>query len=385
MERKKSYTKKICNIVILLGIIWNMISINEMTCYAASFQKTKPAGIMSTTVNGKVVLTWESLKNADGYCLYEKGETTQEETQTQKYHLVCRTKKCKVVLNGREPEGTYRYYVKAYKVQATGKKRYSKKSQVVSVTIPTTGTSTVKNFLQTALAPVGNTMYVWGGGWNKEDTAAGKEAKRTGLSKSWRTFAKNKKASYNYRNYHYQIHDGLDCSGYVGWCVYNVTNTKNNQKGYVYSASKQAKKFASLGYGRYRSAQKVKNYKAGDIMSSTCSCCGHVWIVLGQCKDGSVVLVHASPPGVQINGTTTPNGKKNSQAYRLAKKYMKKYYPKWYKKYAKVSRGATYLSHYGQMRWRTTGEDVVLSDPENYQKMSAEQVLKDLFDDRTQN
>lgn len=360
-------------IIITIGIIWTMMSLYDFNSYAATtFKKTKTVGVMSTTVEGKIVLTWEKMNNADGYRVYEA-------SSGEKYHLISQTKKTKIILKGRVKGETYRYYVKAYKMKSNGKKTYSKASKKVSVRIPEQGVSTIKNFLQTAIAPVGSTMYVWGGGWNKEDTAAGKEARRTGLSKSWRTFAKKQAADYNYNNYRYQIHDGLDCSGYVGWCVYNVMNIQNNQPGYVLSASKQAKKFSRLGFGKYRSASKVRNYKAGDIMSSTCSCCGHVWIVIGQCQDGSVVLVHASPPGVQINGTTTPDGKKNSQAYRLAKKYMKKYYPSWHQKYAEVSRGPAYLSHYGQMRWNTTGGAVYLSDPEKYQKMSAEKILKDLF------
>ena len=157
-----------------------------------------------------------------------------------------------------------------------------------------------------------------------------------------------------------------------------MLNTKNNQKGYVYSASNQAEKLSALGFGSYRS-QVEKDYQPGDIMSSTCSCCGHVWIVLGECSDGSVVLLHSSPAGVQISGTVTPEGKSNSKAIKLAKKYMKKYYPAWYKKYPNVERGLSYLSHYGQMRWKTTGDNVVLSDPDGYSKMSAEEVLKDLF------
>lgn len=350
-----------------------MMSIYDFKSFAATpLKKMRPVGIMSTAVDGNVVITWEAMKQADGYRIYEA-------LPDQKYQLVCQTKKCKIVLRERKKGLYYRYYVKAYKDTSNGKKIYSKQSKKVSVYIPQKGISTIKNFLQTAIAPVGSTMYVWGGGWNKADTAAGKEAKRTGLSVAWRTFAKNKKASYNYNNYRYQIHDGLDCSGYVGWSIYNVMNTTNNKGGYVYSASKQAKKFAELGFGSYRGSEKVKNYKAGDIMSSTCSCCGHVWIVIGQCQDGSVVLVHASPPGVQINGTTTPGGKKNSQAYRLAKKYMKQYYPAWYKKFSQVSKGPAYLSHYGQMRWETTGEEVYLSDPEGYQNMSAKAILKDLY------
>ncbi|MCR5700820.1 MAG: hypothetical protein K6G76_01600 [Lachnospiraceae bacterium] len=249
-----------------------------------------------------------------------------------------------------------------------------------SATSAETKDFTIKDFLQTAIKPIGSTMYVWGGGWNKADTAAGKEAKTIGVSPSWKKFADKQKAGYDYRKYRYQIHDGLDCSGYVGWCVYNVRNTENNKKGYVYSASKQAKKLSKLGFGKYTDRKKVKDYKPGDIMSSTCGCCGHVYIVIGRCDDGSVVLVHASPPGVQISGTVTPSGKKNSQAYKLANKYMKKYYKKWTDKYPVMCKGTTYLTHYSRMRWNVTGTKAVLSDPDGYLDMSPEEVLEDLFD-----
>jgi len=367
------YTRILRNIVIAFGILCIMMGLYNFESYAAtSFKKTKPVGVMSTSVDGTIVLTWEPLKNADGYRIYEA-------LPNGKYKLVSQTKSCKMLLKGKAKGITYRYYIRAYKNTSKGKKQYSKQSKKVSVHVAEEGVSTVKNFLQTAIAPIGSTMYVWGGGWNKADTAAGREAKTVGLSFGWRDFAKNKTASYDYNNYRYQIHNGLDCSGYVGWCVYNVMNTSNNKEGYVYSASKQAKKFSEMGFGNYRTSSKVHNYKAGDIMSSTCSCCGHVWIVIGECDDGSVVLVHASPPGVQLSGTPTLEGKKNSQAYRLAKKYMKKYYKSWYKKFPEVRKGSSYLSHYGQMRFKTSGDDVILSDPDGYQQMSAKEVLKDLF------
>lgn len=339
-----------------------------------AFKKEKPVGVMATAVNGRIAVSWEPVSGADEYEVYEAKEGSSL------YTRVGTTADCRAVLEEKEAGAVYSYYVRACKNPGSGKKSYSKKSAVVSTTVAAEGISTIKNFLKTALAPVGSAMYVWGGGWNEEDTGAGPEAVRIGVSPSWRSFASGKNSSYNYKDYRYQIHKGLDCSGYVGWTVYNVLNTKEGEEGYVYSASKQAKKFSELGFGSYSSANQIKNYKAGDIMSSTCKCCGHVWIVVGQCSDGSVVLLHSSPAGVQINGTVTPQGKKNSQAVALAKKYMKKYYGEWYQKFPKVDRGSSYLSHYGQMRWRTTGKNVVLSDPDGYQDMSAEEVLKALFE-----
>lgn len=365
----------------ILVIVWIMMNLFSFQCEAkTAFKKAKPVGVMSTAVNNQIAVSWEPVSGAAGYEIYEAVEQLPESADKRlEYALVKRTRNCQYVLKEKEAGATYFYYIRAYKKEKNGKKTYSKKSAIVSTTVAVEGASTIKNFLLTALAPVGSTMYVWGGGWNKADTGAGPEAKRIGLSPAWRSFAKGKKSSYNYKNYRYRIHKGLDCSGYVGWTVYNVLNTKKNKKGYVYSASKQAKKFSELGFGSYKGANEIKNYKAGDIMSSTCSCCGHVWIVVGQCRDGSVVLLHSSPAGVQLNGTVTPKGKKNSQAVKLAKKYMKKYYKSWYQRYSKMDRGSSYLSHYGQMRWKTTGKNVVLSDPDGYQNMSAEKVLKDLF------
>ncbi|MCC8104752.1 MAG: Ig-like domain-containing protein [Clostridiales bacterium] len=234
--------------------------------------------------------------------------------------------------------------------------------------------STLKTLLLTALEPVGSTMYVWGGGWNKADTGAGIEAVSIGVTSKWKAFFKKQTNSYNYQNTRYQIHNGLDCSGYIGWCIYNILNTTDGNAGYVMSASKMASNFASRGWGTYRPASSVKNYRAGDIMSSS----GHVWMVVGQCGDGSVVLLHSSPPGVRLCGTPSSSGKTSSQAVKLAASYMKQYFPEWYKKYPSCSVSASYLSGYSQMRWNISGKSI-MTDPDGYRNMSAGEILKDLF------
>ncbi len=236
--------------------------------------------------------------------------------------------------------------------------RYTKYSKVIHVKISETAqTSTLKKLLQTGLMPVGRTMYIWGGGWNKEDTGAGAVARTIGISPRWEQFFKEQTASYNYQNTRYQIEDGLDCSGYIGWCIYNVLNKKSGKEGYVMPAQKMAREFANRGWGNqiedgldcsgyigwciynvlnkksgkegyvmpaqkmarefanrgwgmYRSKSSVRDYQAGDIMSSG----GHVWMAVGQCDDGSAVILHASPPGVQLAGTPARNGRADSQA-----------------------------------------------------------------------
>lgn len=370
--------RKILHISAVIGIIWIMMNLFPFPCKAkTAFEREQPPGVMATAVDSRIVISWEPLIGADGYEIYEATETAGTRCA---YTRILRTKKTRVLLKEKPAGTTCIYRVRAFQAAEDGARVYSKKSKAASTTVAKKGVSTVKNFLLTALAPVGSTMYVWGGGWNEADTGAGPDAMRIGLSPAWRSFAADQTAAYDYKNYRYQIHRGLDCSGYVGWSVYNVLHTKNNEKGYVCSASRQAKAFSELGFGSYRRAEEIRNYKAGDIMSSSCKCCGHVWIALGQCGDGSVVLLHSSPCGVQIGGTVTPKGKKNSEAVRLAAKYMKKYYRSWYERFPKVDRGSSYLSHYGQMRWKTSGAGVVLSDPDGLQGMSAAQVLKALFE-----
>ncbi len=232
------------------------------------------------------------------------------------------------------------------------------------------GERTVYNLLLTAIEPLGHTMYVWGGGWNEEDTAAGEEARSIGESPRWKEFFNLQDGTYNYKNTRYQIHDGLDCSGYIGWVVYNVFEDEDGAPGYVGKAAKMAEEFAGKGWGSYTPAGAVTDWKPGDIMSMK----GHVWLSLGMCEDQSVVFLHASPPGVILSGTYLPDGSR-SQAVELAEAYMRTYYPDWYAKYPECARAYQYLTDSGRMRWNET-----LADEERIQEMTAEEVLKELFD-----
>ena len=245
---------------------------------------------------------------------------------------------------------------------------------------------TIKNFLMTGLEPMGTTMYLYGGGWNEEDTGAGTEARTIGLSPRWAEFASKQTSSYNYKDYNYKtdpnvIHDGLDCSGYVGWVLYNTLETEDGKEGYVDYNNKVLERLQSEGYGTITKASNVTDYKPGDIMKTP----DHVWIVVGPCDDGSVVLMHSSPPGVQFSGTPTPSGKTSSEAVTIAAYYKEAYYKSWYNRYPSSSKGMSYLSGYDQFRWTTSGSDSdgssnnSFSDPEGYQNMTAVEVLKNLF------
>ena len=359
MNNKKKWYLTFLVLVILLFV-------SGISVQAADMSRT--AIKISVKRSGCTVkVSWSKRKNASGYQVYlynSNGKLLKKEDTT----------KTSVSFKELDMQKTYHIRVRGYQKKGS-KKIYTKYSAVSKVSIPYIQTkSTLKKLLQTALQPVGSTLYVWGGGWNEADTGAGEEAVTIGVSPQWKSFFEKQNKNYDYHTTRYQIHDGLDCSGYIGWCIYNIMNTKSGKKGYVMSASKMAKNFSNRGWGTYTSKGKVKNYRAGDIMSSS----GHVWMVVGQCSDGSVVMLHASPPGVQLCGTPSRTGKANSKAVSLAKKYMKKYFPQYYKKYPNCARGSSYLTDYAQMRWNVSGTSV-MSDPDGYRNMTADQILKDLF------
>ncbi len=231
---------------------------------------------------------------------------------------------------------------------------------------------TVRRFLENALKPMGTTLYVYGGGWNKEDTGAGEEATTLGLSPAWGEFYRSQDASYDSSQYRYQIEKGLDCSGYVGWTIYNTLETENGKPGYVFLSREFGDRLAEMGYGNNVPREAVDGYIPGDIMSSSIDY--HVWISLGQCPDGSVVLLHSSPPGVRICGTAAPDGTQSSQAVSIAERFMSERYPDWYSRYPDCYKGMSYLTNYSRFRW---GD--IMYDPDGYGSLTPEQVLTDLF------
>lgn len=47
---------------------------------------------------------------------------------------------------------------------------------------------TTTDFLRNALKPVGQTLYIYGGGWNEAQTGSGTESLTLDLSKEWKSF-----------------------------------------------------------------------------------------------------------------------------------------------------------------------------------------------------
>ena len=275
----------------------------------------------------------------------------------------------------------------------------------------TPGERTLKNYLQTAMNPVGTALYVYGGSWDWQDVNSSNQALTIGLPQSWIDFFQQQDANYTYKNsadpaHSYYPHNswnqyyyaGVDCSAYIGWTVYNVMHTESTTNdlsdGYVMSAVKMAKTFADKGWGTW--TRDIKSFKPGDIFSMS----GHVWTVLGVCDDGSIVFLHSTPSdskagqgggGVQLSALN-PNSDndKNCEAYKLVTKYMTKYYPEWstrydavlrsYDSYATPASGSEYSKTWsGNFSWNLDGTG--LTDPDGYADMSAAEILADLFGD----
>ena len=276
------------------------------------------------------------------------------------------------------------------------------------VVFGTPGERTLRNFLRTALEPVGTTLYIYGGGWNWQDDAASIQAKSLGVSNDWVKFFNETDAGFTYKDidgdeekrdpansyypfgsYNEYYYAGLDCSGYVGWAFYNTVETENGAEGYVIPACGMSAMFADLGYGtvihELPEDEKWEDIiRPGDIMSLD----GHVWICLGKCSDESIVILHATPSfsrmgqpggGVQI-GAVGPD--ETCEAYVLADQYMSAYYPEWYERYPAALKDAeSYFTFEdedaGLFSWDTKSGPV--SDPDGLQDMDAGEILKVLF------
>ncbi len=224
--------------------------------------------------------------------------------------------------------------------------------------------SSIQNLLQKALQPVGSTMYIWGGGWDSDDKCAGATSTQLGLSAQWEYFAKQQDENYDFNNHRLERENGLDCSGYIGWVVYNTFETKSGKEGYVVTSTDMAKNYADRGWGTY--IECPTEFLVGDIVSMD----GHVWISLGTCTDGSVLLVHASPPGVSVCGTALEDGSE-SIAVKLATEYMRKHHPEWQEKYPNRTVAHAYLENVSLMRWNHK----TMSDAKELQLFSAEELL----------
>lgn len=260
------------------------------------------------------------------------------------------------------------------------------------------GVRTLKNFLKTALEPVGTSLYIYGGSWDWQDKGGSLGARTIGLSPKIVDFFNEQGKTYSYINkrfpsqsyYPHQAinqyyYAGMDCSGYVGWSIYNLMNTENGKAGYVEGSNSMAKNFANkYHFGTFTKNFNKKSIKPGDIFSMP----GHVWICVGGCEDGSFVILHSTPsssvygyPGGGVQLSAIGENRK-CEAYQLADYYMKKYYPKWSDRYPVIFRNykaftAMKKSDNGKFSWYSDKRGLL--DPEGLRGLGAKEVLKELF------
>ena len=248
------------------------------------------------------------------------------------------------------------------------------------------GERTLRSFLSNALMPVGRTLYVYGGGWNWQDTGASELCRSTALPDVWQRFFQSQTGRYNYKDpspaesyypfggWNEYYYAGLDCSGYVGWAVNRTLNAADGGEGFVCSASRQAEELAAQGLGSVR--HSTADLHPGDVVSIS----GHVWICLGCCSDGSIVILHSTPNpsrtgekggGVQLGAI---GGSTACEAYRLADQYLSRNYPAWYERYApSLKSPGSYLAASAVFTWSA------LSDPDGVKTMQAPELMRLLF------
>ena len=221
-------------------------------------------------------------------------------------------------------DGNKYYFDKETGVMATGdvtidgQKYHFNSNGILSNTTSPTGSRTIKNYLAGALQPVGQALYVWGGGWN--------DSTRKGTSQTMTDFYNSQSSSYDYNNYRdlstANRAKGFDCSGFVGWSAYQVMQSKSGVgSGYTVVSGEIGSYYKSMGWGSILTQANLASddwtVYPGDVGYDS----GHTWIILGQCADKSAVIVHSTPnAGVQIAGTPTPSGGYSSQAIALAQK-----------------------------------------------------------------
>lgn len=249
---------------------------------------------------------------------------------------------------------------------------------------PIPGCTTVTNLLATALLPAGHTLYVYGGGWDYGDTGSGPQSTTLGLSPFWGRFFVSQSTDYDFRRFRGDginpyYYAGLDCSGYLGWVLYNTLCCQSGDAGFVFPSTHFAKTLATkYGLGSFSSDPNL--LRCGDLFSMK----GHVWLCVGHCPDGSMVILHSTPSlsitgvpggGVQLSALGADN---RCQAAQLAHHYMRRLAPIWMERYSIM---VYPYEIYTQITDSETGCFLwsALSDPQQLYTKTAEEILCLLF------
>ncbi len=262
----------------------------------------------------------------------------------------------------------------------------ARRDSIASAVIP--GKKTLTNLLKTAIAPMGRTLYVFGGAWNWQDNGGDANSTTIGVPPDWIDFFNSNDASYEYKNpdptisyypflgyneYHYC---GADCSGFVGWTVYNTLHDQPGGQSYVMSSRIMAQTLADTYHlGTF---SKDQDLMTGDIVSMP----GHVYMVIGRCDDGSLLIAHSTVNHGQGSGPqlSAVSNDPNCEAAELARRYMARF-PEWHVRYdTMVKDPAVYLDFasqptYGHFTWSPD----ILPDPDGLKDKTPQEILEIIF------
>lgn len=259
---------------------------------------------------------------------------------------------------------------------------YETAKDVLRAAVP--GRRTVLNLLRTAMQPMGTTLYIYGGGWNEQDTGADVAARAPLPSPAWRAFFLSQNAAYDYRRFLDPRFRrcGLDCSGYLGWTLCAALHSKPQNEGYVCPSTEMAGRLAARGLGTL--LRSPTDFLPGDVFSMS----GHVWLCVGACRDGSLVIAHSSPTpdrigtgrggGVQLSALPPDDSNLSCEALTLARHYMRRF-PTWSARYAAQAKPRAQYTVLPDNPNSGLFRFTALSDPENIKKQDAPTILSALF------
>ncbi|WP_418985238.1 hypothetical protein [Agathobaculum sp.] len=246
------------------------------------------------------------------------------------------------------------------------------------------GRRTVLNLLRTAMQPIGTTLYIYGGGWNEQDTGADVAARAPLPSPAWRAFFLSQNVAYDYRRFLDPRFRrcGLDCSGYLGWTLCATLHSEPQNEGYVCPSTEMAGRLAARGLGTL--LRFPTDFLPGDVFSMS----GHVWLCVGACRDGSLVIAHSSPTpdrigtgrggGAQLSALPPDDSNLSCEALTLARHYMRRF-PTWSARYAAQAKPRAQYTVLPDNPNSGLFRFTALSDPENIKNQDAPTILSALF------
>ena len=196
-------------LVLLTAAVWFGLLFDESApkTFEASFLGIKGYGLVgrADALNPKnavfrfLVDGTEKTFSIEGGNVYSLQITDEEKNKDKDYLNVLSAE------NGAYPIQNMLHEGEVYRVTSKGDKIISCETVAQYGTFNpiikgTPGKHTLKNFLQTALMPVGNVLYVFGGGWDWQDIGTSNLTRSIGVSELWTKAFDNADSDYLYKD-----------------------------------------------------------------------------------------------------------------------------------------------------------------------------------------